>query len=231
MNKNYLIIILSIIILALLCVGIGYMFFVDQTKYVSTNIGESGTVLEIPDDMIIKSNNSGITALENDNTIIIFFNSANKGLPESVAYGTIKNPIFGNNANGNVTINNPNIASCSLDGKCNGVLIGNDDTHDNVIVISKNKDIVNHIINSIIWGNKTSSSDDIDTTSNKNTNSKPSAYAYKSDGTPMYSQKEVDDYMLNKYGSVDYHIANNKYIHMDEPGYDRRGNPIDDFYD
>ena len=54
------------------------MFFVDQTEYVSTNIGESGTVLEMPDDMIIKSNNSGITALENDNTIVIFFNSVNK---------------------------------------------------------------------------------------------------------------------------------------------------------
>ncbi|MCQ2738274.1 MAG: hypothetical protein MJ224_06660 [archaeon] len=228
MNKNYLIIAILSVILAILCVWNGYIFFVDQTGYVSTNIGESGTVIEIPNDMIIKSNNNGITTLENDNTIIIFFNSANKGLPELVAYETIIKPIFGNNTNGNVTINNPNIASCSLNGECNGVLIGNNKTHDNIIVISKNKDIVNHIINSIIWGNKTSSSDDIDTTSNKNANSQPSAYAYKSDGTPMYSQKEVDDYMLKKYGPVDYHIANNKYIHMDEPGYDKRGNPIDD---
>ena len=156
-----------------------YVFFVDQTEYVSTNIIESGTVIEIPDDMIIKSNNSGITVLEDDNTIVIFFNSANKGLPELVTYGTIKNPIFGNNDYGNVTVNNPNIASCSLDGECNGVFIGNNNTHDNIIVISKNKDIVNHIINSIIWGNKTPSSDDIDTTSNKNANSQPSAYAYK----------------------------------------------------
>ncbi len=61
--------------------------------------------------------------------------------------------------------------------------------------------------------------------------SKPSAYAYKSDGTPMYSQEEVDNYMLNKYGSVNYHIANNKYIHMDEPGYERDGTPIKYFYD
>lgn len=52
----------------------------------------------------------------------------------------------------------------------------------------------------------------------------PSAYAYKSDGTPMYSQSEVDNYMLNKYGMVDYHVGSNGYIDMDEPGFDDAGN-------
>ena len=56
--------------------------------------------------------------------------------------------------------------------------------------------------------------------------STPSAYAYKSDGTPMYSQAEVDQYMANKYGLVDYHVGSNGYIDMDEPGYDDAGNPI-----
>lgn len=202
------------------------MFFVDQTEYISKNIAESGTIIEIPDDMILESNNSGITVLEDDTTIVIFFNSADKGLPESVAYATLKNPIFGNNYDVNVTINNPNIAGCSLDGKCNAVLIGNNNTHDNIIVISKNKDIVNHIINSIIWGNKISSSDDVDTTASRGNTNSHSAYAYKSDGTPMYSQAEVDDYMFHKYGEVNYHIGGNGYIHMDEPGYDQAGNPI-----
>jgi len=41
--------------------------------------------------------------------------------------------------------------------------------------------------------------------------SQPSVYAYKSDGTPMYSQAEVDSYMLNKYGMVNYHIKENRY--------------------
>lgn len=31
-------------------------------------------------------------------------------------------------------------------------------------------------------------------------------YAYKSDGTPMYSQQEVDNYVKSKYGVVNYHI-------------------------
>lgn len=54
----------------------------------------------------------------------------------------------------------------------------------------------------------------------------PSVYAYKSDGTPMYSQAEVDNYMLNKYGMVNYHVGSNGYIDMDEPGYDDAGNPL-----
>lgn len=56
--------------------------------------------------------------------------------------------------------------------------------------------------------------------------SQPTAYAYKSDGTPMYSQAEVDEYMLNKYGMVDYHIQSNGYVDMDEPGFDDKGNWI-----
>ena len=45
--------------------------------------------------------------------------------------------------------------------------------------------------------------------------STPSVYAYKSDGTPMYSQEEVTDYILHKYGMPDYHIGENKYIVLD----------------
>lgn len=54
----------------------------------------------------------------------------------------------------------------------------------------------------------------------------PSAYAYQSDGTPMYSQSEVDNYMLNKYGMVNYHVGSNGYIDMDEPGFDDAGHYI-----
>ena len=56
--------------------------------------------------------------------------------------------------------------------------------------------------------------------------SQRSAYAYKSDGTPMYSQAEVDQYMYNKYGNVNYHIGGNGYVDMDEPGYGDDGHRI-----
>ncbi|WP_407455061.1 carboxypeptidase-like regulatory domain-containing protein [Methanobrevibacter sp.] len=54
----------------------------------------------------------------------------------------------------------------------------------------------------------------------------PSAYAYKSDGTPMYSQAEVDRYMYNKYGSVNYHLQDNGYVNLDEPGFDDAGHYV-----
>lgn len=44
-------------------------------------------------------------------------------------------------------------------------------------------------------------------------------YAYKSDGTPMYSKAEVDSYVQSKYGSVNYHIQDNGYVNIDDPGY------------
>ena len=56
--------------------------------------------------------------------------------------------------------------------------------------------------------------------------STPTAYAYRSDGTPMYSQSEVDRYMMQKYGFVNYHIQDNGYINLDEPGYDDAGHRV-----
>lgn len=220
MNKRYLIIGILGIIIALLCAGIVYTLFSENTEYVTTNLVENGTTIEIPHDMTVKSNNSGILVLENDNTIVISFNSADKGLGEIISFADIKVPIFGNAPEGNVTINDPTVAGCSLDGECNAVYVGNNETHDNIIVISKNKDIVNHIINSIQWHVAQSNND------NGDSSSEPAAYAYKSDGTPMYSQAEVDQYMLSKYGMVDYHIGDNGYIDMDEAGYDDAGNKI-----
>lgn len=224
MDNKYLIIgIVLGAVIVLLSGGIAYTFLIDHTEYNTINLIENGTTIEIPNDMKMKSNNNGISVLENDNTIIISFNSANKGVGEITAFADIKIPIFGASYSGNVTIKDPTVAGCSLSGECNAVLVSNNETHDNIIVISKNKDIVNHIINSIQW-HAVSSNDDSSTATTSS--QQPSAYAYKSDGTPMYSQAEVDRYMLNKYGMVDYHVGDNGYIDMDEPGYDDAGHRI-----
>ena len=230
MDKKTLIIILLSVILVIILAAIGYTLLAGHTEYVSETIAESETSFEMPKDMTVKSNNSdnGIVVYENDNTIIVVFNSQDKGVAQIMAFANIKNPIFGNEFSGNLTMNNPVISGCSLDGECNAVFIGNNDTHDNIIVISKNKDIVNHIINSIEWGLKTNTSTPAseEPASTQTDSSQPSAYAYKSDGTPMYSQREVSEYMGNKYGMVEYHIGDNGYIDMDEPGFDDAGNKI-----
>jgi hypothetical protein len=233
MNNKYLIIAVLAAVIVCLCGGIVYTLLSENTEYITTTIAESGTTMEIPNDMVIKSNDTGngILVLENDNTIIVIFNSADKGLAQLMAYASLKSPIFGNSGNANLTLKNPAIAGCSLEGDCNAVIIGNNDTHDNIIVISKSKDIVSHIINSIIWSKKTATtteSSDNQASSSDTSNSEPSAYAYKSDGTPMHSEDEVRDYMLDKYGVVEYHVGDNGYIDMDEPGYDDAGNKIDE---
>lgn len=226
MNKNYLIIGVLAAVIAVLCCAIGYVLLAENTQYVDMTIPESGTVIEIPNDMKVKSNDtdSGIVVLGNDNTIVVLFNSADKGLSPLMEFATIKIPFFGKVYSGNTTLENPNVEGYGLDGECNAVYIGNNDTHDNIIVISKDKNIVNHIINGIKWGKKAS---DDDSSASQSSSSGPSAYAYKSDGTPMYSEDEVQDYMQNKYGKVDYHVGDNGYIDMDEPGYDDAGNKID----
>lgn len=65
--------------------------------------------------------------------------------------------------------------------------------------------------------------EEVEETQTSSSSSTPSAYAYKSDGTPMYSQAEVSDYMYHKYGNVNYHIGSNGYVDMDQPGYDDAG--------
>ena len=224
MNNKHLIIIGLIIIIVILCIGIAYTMFGQQTEYITLNIVENGTTMEIPKDMKVKSinNDSGIVVLENENTIVITFNTINKSIPQIMGFANIKTPLFGNEYSGNVSITDPTVAGCSLKGECNAVYIGNNQTHDNIIVISKNKNIVDHIINSIKWKITEEPKKEVASS----VESSPSAYAYKADGTPMYSQKEVDDYMLNKYGMVNYHVGDNGYIDMDEPGYDDAGHKI-----
>jgi len=222
MNSKHMIIIILSIIIILLCGGIVYTMFGQQTEYVTVNIIENGTSMEIPKDMTLKSNNSGTVVYENENTIVITFNSINKGIPEIIAFANIKTPIFGNEYSGNVSLKDPTVAGCSLKGECNAVFIGNNETHDNIIVISKNKNIVDHIVSSIKW--KVTKEPKEEVASSAETG--PSAYAYKADGTPMYSQEEVSNYMKNKYGMVNYHVGDNGYIDMDEPGYDDAGHKI-----
>jgi hypothetical protein len=154
-------------------------------------IAESGTTIEVPDDMKLKSTNgdSGITVLENDNTIIVLFNSKDKGVGQIIGFSDIKNPIFGNEYQGDTTLKDPTVAGCHLDGECRAVYLGNNQTHDNILVISKNKDIVTHIINSIKWGldaadNNTDNNDDSGSNTvsvNKNTSN-----------NKKYSQSDLD---------------------------------------
>lgn len=168
MEQKKIIIILALVaVLIAICSLITYALVINQTEYTTMTIAESGTTIEVPDDMKLKSTNgdSGITVLENDNTIIVLFNSKDKGVGQIIGFSDIKNPIFGNEYQGDTTLKDPTVAGCHLNGECRAAYIGNNETHDNILIISKNKDIVTHILNSIKWSldtadNNTDDSDD-----------------------------------------------------------------------
>ena len=190
-QKKIILILILIAVLVALCSFITYALVLNQTEYTTMTIAESGTTIEVPDDMKLKSTNgdSGITVLENDNTIIVLFNSKDKGLSQIVGFSDIKNPIFGSEFQGDTTLKDPTVAGCHLDGECRAVYLGNNQTHDNILVISKNKDIVTHIINSIKWSldaadNNTDNNDDSGSNTvsvNKNTSN-----------NKKYSQSDLD---------------------------------------
>ena len=80
-----------------------------------------------------------------------------------------------------------------------------------VVSFFDNAGAKNAIANFTIYMNTTEKTDSEDTSS-QTSSSSPSAYAYKSDGTPMYSKAEADSYMLQKYGTDDYERQSNGYI-------------------
>ena len=96
-------------------------------------------------------------------------------------------------------------------------MVMSEETGESVSVMGENQTLVNYIADHVKFNGK-NINNTTDNSSQSNNNQKK-ALAYKSDGTPMYTQSEVDQYMLNKYGMVDYHIQGNGYINLDEPGY------------
>jgi len=193
-NKKIIIIVLLTIILIALCSYIAYTMLTPQTNYTSLTINESGTILEIPDDMKVQSNNtySNILVLANDNTIIVIFNSQDKNMVDAMNFASIKNPIFGSNFEGNTTIKDPTLAGSNLKGECNIIFTGNDTTHDNIIVVSSETDIVNHIINSIKWGNKTTATTEEPVTQTTPT-SQDKTYPFTADDGSIMGYYHVGD--------------------------------------
>ena len=120
----------------------------------------------------------------------------------------------GADMNGNLQFGNTKIYSRD---------VFNYETQETVHIQGTDKEKVDHIADSVQFS--TGKKVENNTTDQQNSKS-PKVLAYKSDGTPMYTQAEVDSYMQGKYGDVNYHIGANGYIDMDEPGYDDAGHRV-----
>ncbi|WP_295723498.1 hypothetical protein [uncultured Methanobrevibacter sp.] len=219
MESKYLIAILIVAICACVIVGSVLGFFTNNVEYTTVNTVPNGTAIQLPADMTIKSNNSGIIVLSDEDTIVICYNSAGKDMASLMAFSNIKSPIFGNAFSGNTTITNPTVGGEHIDGDCYAWYNGNNETHDNILVISKNKNVFDYIISHINWISVNNDNTDTDADSSSSSDStEQTVYAYKSDGTPMYSKAEADNYMLKKYGTDDYERQSNGYIDPNSVG-------------
>lgn len=55
----------------------------------------------------------------------------------------------------------------------------------------------------------------------------PKALGYKSDGSPMYSYAEIDNYVQSKYGQGSgWHLQDNGYVDLDKAGYTNDGRKL-----
>jgi hypothetical protein len=96
-----------------------------------------------------------------------------------------------------------------------------EETGESVSVMGENETLVNYIAEHAKFNGKTGDNKTND--NNSQTDNQKQAIAYKSDGTPMYSQAEVDSYVKSKYGDVNYHTQGNGYIALDDPSYTSDG--------
>ena len=149
MNQKYIIIIIAAV---LLCGAAAYFMLADTTQYTRIALAENATTIEVPENMVTQSNYTalGLLVLKNDNTLVVSFNGEKSGLGGLVDFDAIKNTIF-KNGETNVTLKDPGIAGYTLKGEYTAVYASNDTTHDNIIVVSKDKNTAGHIIESIQW--------------------------------------------------------------------------------
>ena len=213
MNKKYIIIGLSLL-LVVLC-GLIAFEMISHVEYEKLVL-PSGSTMEVPNDMKLVSDNSGTYVYESDECVVVVFNSEGKSLADALVFADDKVEIFGNDFERNTTVTDIHAYGCNLKGDYYAYYKANNETSDNVIVFAKNKEVGDYIINSIIYASNVNNESNAESTTVDEPTQEPSAYAYKSDGTPMYSQQEVNDYMAEKYGLCDYDIQDNGYIDIKE---------------
>ena len=150
MNKKRIIGILIILIVIVAAVGL-YLFYNNDVEYNNVQLSDTCNI-EMP-----VSNN--ITNKTIENMTALNYNSYDSGLAESVAKAVVYDTYFESYKTGAIDItqnesqyvNKANNDSIWYNKEDNYYMasVGNSTTHDNLLVISENKDIIEHILGSI----------------------------------------------------------------------------------
>lgn len=199
-TRNILLVCLLISVIAFAGVLTYTMFFNEQ--YQPVNVSASAT-LELPVGNGLNTTiENGILTIKNGKGVVITsYNSNQSSLTSGFAFASVKSVAVGDTHNDNqiheTTINGKTVYSIS---------IFNDTTHDNIIITTPNKDLTLKIADSVKYNtNITNNTNNTNVTSNNmNNGNNKHIYGYADDGTPFYSQAELEKYVTEKGGYASY---------------------------
>lgn len=188
-RKTIIIIALIIVLIAMVCI-LGYAVLFNQNHYERVNISETCS-LEVPVGKGINGvyvNDTSIYQVTNGEGVnIMCYNSKNNDLASAFAFAVVKEMAVGSrfteDAVYQATINGSTVWS---------IATGNDDTHDNIIISTPDKDLTLRIYESIQYNNNSSVSKDNSSNTvivSKNTNN-TNIVGYDQDGNPVYEGNE-----------------------------------------
>lgn len=225
-RKNIIIIVLSVILIAAVCV-MAYMFFFNE-HYETVQVSSTAS-LEMPVGNGIKSeylNKSSIYVIYNGHTgvkeKIISYNSNNQSLSDAMAYAMLRTAYCGETQN--------KIVEQDINGThYYSIATGNNNTHDNIIITSTSKEKTQKMYDSIKYNqtnntavNNTAKHINNDTTNQTNNNQQSSQVKEESteksvsDNNPNYIKKDSN-------GNPTYTQAENGYWYVTTESGQRKG--------
>ena len=203
-RKTRNIILIALILICITIAGVfSYAMFFNE-QYQTVQVSQSAS-LEMPVGKGLQSeyvNGTSIYQVDNGKGVMIMsFNSNNNDLASAFGFAVVKEIAVGSRFNDDsvyqTTVNGSTVWS---------IATSNNSTHDNIIISSHDKDLTLRIYNSIKYGNNSNNTNSTgnDTNNVNSNNNSKHIYGYADDGTPFYSQAELEKYIMDKGGYASY---------------------------
>ena len=157
MEKNHIIIIILVILIVIAAAGIGFTLFSNKNiEYKTINLS-NGTTIEVPvsDDATFTKDDVGLRTYISKSlkTVLTSFNSEEDwDLAGGIAFAGLRDSLIGQ-ANTVETFNEYTIKETEVnDTHYYVAVVRNDNSHDNIIILSSDLDILRHVLGSIHFG-------------------------------------------------------------------------------
>ena len=157
MNKNQIIIIILALFIIIAAAGIGFTLFSHKNiEYKTINLS-NGTTIEVPisDDATFTKDDVGLKTYfsKSFKTVVTSFNSEEDwDLAGGIAFAGLRDSLI-SQANILETYNGYTIKETDVNNTHYYVtVVGNNNTHDNILILSSDLDILKHILGSIHFG-------------------------------------------------------------------------------